>query len=270
MQKVKIYPGFNNNILEALKKKVAAMPPGAKACAVVFDEMTMKEELSYNIEEHNVEGLEDFGNQRSSYAANHATVFMASELLEPWKQAVGYFLSSGPVSGRLLKSLISQCVDKLTEIGLDVKVIICDQGSNNRKAVENLGVTEERPYFFRQEKKIFLIYDPPQPLKNTRNNFKKTGFQRNNHHIAWGYVEEFFRLDSKNSLRVAPRLTRKHLRLPWFSSLTNKLAAQVLSHSVAAGVSTMVTGGILPPEADGDRRHLTTRSRRDCPLCGTH
>ena len=87
------------------------MPPGGKACAIVFDEMTMKEELSYNIEEDNVEELEDFGNQRSSYVANHTTVFMARGLLEPWKQAVGYILSSGPVSGNLFKPLISQCVD---------------------------------------------------------------------------------------------------------------------------------------------------------------
>lgn len=249
MRKVKIYPGFNGNILEALQKKVTAMPAGGEICAVVFDEMTIKEGLSYNVEEDNVEGLEDFGNQRTSFAANHATVFMARGLLEPWKQAVGYFLSSGPINGNLLKCLLSQCVDKLIQIGLKVKAVICDQGSNNRKAIEGLGVTESRPYFCHNQNKIYVLYDPPHLLKNTRNNLKKTGYLVNEHDIEWGYIEEFFHLDSKNSVRMAPKLTRKHLRLSGFSALRVRLATQVLSHSVAAGISTMVTLQALPEEA---------------------
>ena len=35
-----------------------------------------------------------------------------------------------------------------------------------------------------------------------------------------------------------------------YSSSVTRMTCQVLSHSVAAGVSTMVTGDILPPEAD--------------------
>ena len=75
MQNVKIYPGFNKNILQALEKKVSAMPKSGKACAIVFDEMAIKEGLSYNFEEDNIEGVEDFGNQRTGYAANHFHIF---------------------------------------------------------------------------------------------------------------------------------------------------------------------------------------------------
>ena len=174
MRKVKIFPGFNENILDALKRKISNMSPDSAACALVFDEMSLKEGLEYNKEEDNIEGLEDFGHQRTHFAANHATVFMVRGLLQPWKQAVGYVLSTGTINGNLLKSLVSKCLEKLTEIGLKIKAVICDQGPNNRKAMEGLGITEDRPYFLHNNSKVYVVYDPPHLVKNTRNNLEKT------------------------------------------------------------------------------------------------
>ena len=253
MQKVQIYPGFNDNILQALQKKVSSMPTSGKACAVVFDEMSMKEGLSYNKEEDNIEGVEDFGNQRTAYAANHATVFMVRGLLEPWKQAVGYFLSSGAISGALLKPLLSKCLDKVHEIGLDVRAVICDQGSNNRKAIYGLGVDEDHPFITYKDKKIHVFFDPPHLLKNTRNNLKKTGFRMGDgehaRDIHWSFIEELYALDSENGIKLAPKLTAKHIKLPGFSALRVNLAAQVLSHSVASALAVLVRFGKLPAEA---------------------
>ncbi|GFO18985.1 THAP domain-containing protein 9 [Plakobranchus ocellatus] len=48
---------------------------------------------------------------------------------------------------------------------------------------------------------------------------------------------------------MAPKLTSKHMTMSPFSHLLVCLAAQVLSHSVAAGISAMVTLKALPPEA---------------------
>ena len=43
--------------------------------------------------------------------------------LHTWQQAVGYFLSSGPVGSNTLKSLLHMCLDSLMQIGLDIKVV---------------------------------------------------------------------------------------------------------------------------------------------------
>ena len=48
---------------------------------------------------------------------------------------------------------------------------------------------------------------------------------------------------------MTPKLSKKHINLPMFSKLGVKLATQVLSHSVAAGISTHVSFGALPDEA---------------------
>ena len=45
---------------------------------------------------------------------------------------------------------------------------------------------------------------------------------------------------------MAPKLTAKHTDLPPFAPLRVKLATQVLSHSVAAGISTTGSLGALP------------------------
>ena len=55
--------------------------------------------------------------------------------------------------------------------------------------------------------------------------------------------------DSSMVIRMAPKLTSKHIDLPPFAPLRVKLATQVLSHSVAAGISAMCSLGGLPEDA---------------------
>ncbi|KAK7496579.1 hypothetical protein BaRGS_00012231, partial [Batillaria attramentaria] len=60
---------------------------------------------------------------------------------------------------------------------------------------------------------------------------------------------------------MAPKLTDKHIKLPPFAPLRVKYAAQVMSHTVAAGISTLVTFGVLPPEAEATAAFLETFDR---------
>jgi len=58
-------------------------------------------------------------------------------------------------------------------------------------------------------------------------------------------------------VRMAPKLTDKHLELPPFSSMRVNLAAQVLSHSIAAGMQTLCCGK-MPEEATHTAHFLDT------------
>ena len=62
----------------------------------------------------------------------HAIAFMVRGIAKKWKQPVGYFLSSGPMPGKTMKTLLLMCIDKLRAIGLRPLVVVADQGSNNR------------------------------------------------------------------------------------------------------------------------------------------
>ena len=180
--KSNLSPGFSDNVFDALKLKVASMPQIACQCAVTFDEISLKSALAYNSQRDVIEGFDNFGDLgQSKYMATHEvhgdTCTCLQGLSSKWKQPVGYFLSSGPITGKMLQSLTRSCIDKLTKNGLSVKVLIYDQGSNNRQYIESLGkVTCDKPFITVDHKNISVIYDPPHLLKNVRNNFKKHGF----------------------------------------------------------------------------------------------
>ena len=96
MQKVQIHPGFPQALLDAFKWKVRSMSPLSKKYALIFDKITIKENVSYNSEKDFVEGFEDFAfGGRSKYVANHATVFMVRGLETKWKQPLSYFYLVG-------------------------------------------------------------------------------------------------------------------------------------------------------------------------------
>ena len=55
MHQIAIYPGFNDRRLQV---KVSSLPSNSDLCAVVFDEMAIKEQVTYNPKRDEVEGLE--------------------------------------------------------------------------------------------------------------------------------------------------------------------------------------------------------------------
>ena len=122
-------------------------------------------------------------------------------------------------------------------------LVVCDQGSNNRSMIEKL-VSVSSPYFIHQDTKIYVLYDPPHLIKNIHNNFKRTGFTIGSDSIKWEYIKQFYDVDNEGSqipsLKMAPKLTKKHIDLPPFTVMRVKLATQILSHTVAAGINTLV------------------------------
>jgi hypothetical protein len=67
--------------------------------------------------------------------------------------------------------------------------------------------------------------------------------------IKWENIVDFYERDSKQVLKLAPKLTEKHLNLPPFAAMRVRLAAQIFSHSVAAGMNTHIAFGALPSDA---------------------
>ncbi|GFO40557.1 transposable element p transposase [Plakobranchus ocellatus] len=114
---------------------------------------------------------------------------------------------------------------------------------------KSLGVSSATPYFMHNGTQNFIIYDPPHLIKSIRNNAHKSGLKCGTSEVSWKYVEAVYDHDCKSPVRMAPKLTDKHIKLPPFAALLVKLATLVMSHSVAAGISTMVALGALPSEA---------------------
>ena len=203
MQQNNVDAGFNVRVLEALKNKVSTMPPRSKLCAIVMDEMSIKEPLAYNSEKDEIEGFENFDLiGKTKYVANHAIVFMAKGMILKWKQPIGYFLSSGSMTGSTMKGILLDCIHKLTAAGLLVKLVICDQGSNNQNLFSLLKTSADKPYLEVLGSKVYVLYDPPHLIKSIRNKFKKHGFVRDGELVEWEHVKEFYHIDSKQGIRL--------------------------------------------------------------------
>ena len=67
--------------------------------------------------------------------------------------------------------------------------------------------------------------------------------------VSWQHIVDFYNIDKMQMIQMAPKLKERHIELPPFSAMRVNLAAQVLSHSVAAGISFLVTAKELPEDA---------------------
>lgn len=95
----------------------------------------------------------------------------------------------------------------------------------------------------------YIIFDPPHLIKNVRNNLCKHDFINGDEKYSWVDIRKFLDFDKIQHIRMAPKLSDKHLNLPAFSTMKVKLATQVLSHSVATGISSLASAGYLPVTA---------------------
>ncbi|KAK0151073.1 hypothetical protein N1851_007764 [Merluccius polli] len=68
--------------------------------------------------------------------------------------------------------------------------------------------------------------------------------------VLWCHISNFYEIDKLHTIRMAPKLTERHISLPAFSKMRVSLATQVFSHTVSAGISAMVSLKRLPAEAN--------------------
>ena len=249
LQKMKIKPGFSESVPEALKVKVNAMDFKDKNNVLVFEEMSIKEGLLYNVGRDVIERFEDFSHiGKTRYIANHAIAFMIRGLASKWKQPIGYFLSSGPVRAKTLQSLTRVYISKVTETGLNVVALVCDQGYNNWSFILHLEkVTIDRPHLMYKNRKYLYfmtchIYDMP----HVRNNLKKADLRINEGVVNWQHIVDFYNFGKCQPVQMAPKLKDRCIELTPFSAMQVNLAAQVLGHSISARITALVTLKHLP------------------------
>ena len=244
--------GFSEKSLYVIKKRVDSLPPTGKVCTLLMDEVSLKSHLFYDASKDSLVGLQDCGNgETSGLVANSALVLMARGIIDNWKQPIAYYLVNESCDSIVLKDIISEAILHLESMGLMVVGIVSDQGSNFIKFNHEMGVTVDKPYFEMRGKIYFTIFDPPHLLKSVRNNLMRNNFECDNKVASWEDIKTFFNKEQKLPIRTAPKLTEKHLNPNGFSKMKVKLASQVLSHSVAAGINTYVSLQGLPGQAIG-------------------
>lgn len=219
-------------------------------CLLTWDEMGIKEYIEYNKFYDMFEGLEDFANHgRTLEAANEVLVFMVRGINTSWKFPISYYYSKDATTSELLEVIVEENITALQNIGLKVRVAVCDMSFTNQGLYRNWSLTQSTPFKTFNNQRIYFIHDTPHLIKLVRNNLMKHNFFLNyggkQQKVKWSHITSFYNKDRRVSSRMAPKLTNSHVYLKDFSKMRVKLATQIFSRSVYAGIMTMCRLKIL-------------------------
>ncbi|XP_026471481.1 uncharacterized protein LOC113375750 [Ctenocephalides felis] len=254
LSEIPLYSGINECLFNTLSSAISHKKyESSKYCVLMFDEISLSSELSYDRKKDHIVGFVELANGRKSLFADHALVFMIKGIKDRWKQPVALYFSEGGVNSSDLKYLIVDVAKKLFNIGLKVVATVCDQYAANCKAVNMLlNDTEEyyktknlhwnKLFFEIDGHEIVPLYDPPHLLKCMRNNFAKynvkfIGLDGVEYEASWKDIIDYYNHDSTSSMfRRCPTLTEHHLDQTKMKRMKVSLAAQVFSQRVAHGL----------------------------------
>ena len=113
------------------------------------------------------------------------------------------------------------------------------------------------PYLIHNKKRIIHCLWPTPLAENVRNNLKKGNLIYYNQVVNWQYIVEFCTMNKAMSVRMAPKLNDKRIYLSSFTKTRANLAAQVFSHSNAAG-KCIYCIELLSPDAPVTAEFLET------------
>jgi len=168
-----------------------------------------------------------------------------------WKIPVGYFFSSSQAPGTILKQLIDYIIRRLQAIGVQVVATVCDQASSNVLAMKLLGATPEAPFFFCGGQKVAVFFDIPHIGKRVAASFRRFDLEFAPGKVASiKHIESMYRISKQlKGTRLAHKLTHLHITATNRNSMRVYLALQLLSHSVASSIYTLVSRNLLPSTA---------------------
>lgn len=77
-----------------------------------------------------------------------------------------------------------------------------------------LGVSEESPFMFYGDRKIFFLYDVPHLIKYIRNNLINHDIIVDGKVASWDDIRQFYDADKNRSTdcRTAPKLCERHIK----------------------------------------------------------
>lgn len=98
-------------------------------------------------------------------------------------------------------------------------------GSNFLQLSRELGISVQNSIFSVDEYEIVYIFDTPHLMKRTRDNLLKYNIQFGNKVASWAHIVEFYNRDSKQWIKMAPKLFKNHIEPISFQKMKVKCCA---------------------------------------------
>lgn len=178
--------GFNELALENIKKALANLPHCNRWGCLMWDEVSLKKDLTWHSTRLEWNGIVDFGDDIKgavkSGIATHALVIMFLPYKGKWAQPFACFASKNAASFTILHEVIIKAIVLLHNNNAIVKNLVCDGCTLNKAAmslfkiagkVSREKVERDNSYYtihpMDSKVKIYWLFDVPHLLKCTRN-----------------------------------------------------------------------------------------------------
>lgn len=181
------------------------------------------------------------------------------EAENPWHQFISYYLTGkGGASAKDLKEILDDLLLRLKEAGVDVRLITCDQGANNRKLYSkylkicNDNSTNWVPTYFceKTQKKYYACFDFPHLIKRfiyaLRTDHRIYNRQKK---VVVDYKDllNVYKMDYMNPVCEAlPHLSWTHFLPNNFQCMNVKRAFQVLGGKLGAALHLVYDSPGIP------------------------
>ncbi|CAD6208873.1 GSCOCG00010695001-RA-CDS, partial [Cotesia congregata] len=245
-------PGFTDESFKAIELRCKEK---SGIINLVLDEMSIKEAIIYDKKEfhggisfgtvHNFDSA--YSDNDNPITAKNALVLMAVSMNENWKIPIGYFLIRS-LNSEERANILTLAFELLQRANCKVYSITFDGAASNISMCNHLGANLNygpnfKPYFTNPVtfELCYIFYDFCHMIKLIRNTLgdHKTIKTVDNKSILWSYIEKLYDLQCKEGLRVANKLTKKHIYYQ-NNKMNVKLAIQTLSESVSKALNFLL------------------------------
>lgn len=139
MKHLPFQTGCNNIIFKYLKSAANEMKDEKDLfCILLWDEMSIKSAVEYNIKKDIIIGFEDWGVRRTRKFADHAILFYLRCLASGNHMPLGYGFCYSTTSTVQLARCIKEYLRMIIQAGFKPVGTVCDQGATNIGAINFL------------------------------------------------------------------------------------------------------------------------------------
>ncbi|KAL3252132.1 hypothetical protein MRX96_054941 [Rhipicephalus microplus] len=200
--------GFDSTLFTVLCEKLEAVPERERRGVLMFDEMSVRKSVHIRESDMAQLGKVDFAEHTRpgdhGKDGDHVLVFLFRPFLGGRSQTVGTFCASGVAPGSIVAKLLLQCIVHLTNAGVVVDAVTCDNSTSNQSALRSL----VGKFLLPQGQEVFHCH----------------------YKDLLDYEEE------QAGLRAVPKLTKAHIFPNAFQKMSVKLAVQLFSESTASAM----------------------------------
>ena len=180
--------------------------------------MAIKEQIVFDAHSKQLVGYVDFGpnHQEVEAEAKEVLVLMIVGMRASWKAPVGYFLTRG-LGAEAQVAILKMTIECLIANDFQVHAVTMDGHASNMAMCRLLGCNFDqtpcmKTHFTICGKKIYVFLDACHMVKLIRNSLEamKT-FTSPSGVIEWKYIAELHETQNRIGLRLANKLTNRHV-----------------------------------------------------------